>query len=302
VARRARAMLDGGRVLVTGYPDPIRTGTGYPVVVQLTCEAGAAPSVARTLAARPDVRFMALTSGEHDLILELILPSLPRLAHVLHGEFATVPGVARTKSNVVLRTFKTSYDWSRAALEEQGIDPSFGPDVRAAATGAQGPVQVDDVDLQLIGLLGEDGRRTYAELAAAVRMSESVTRSRVSSLIEAGYLTLATLVDPLLLGYEAEAFVWLRVDRSRLESVATTLAAHPEVRYLCATSGTSDLLCEVIVRSLDDLYAFSTDTLGSLEGLRSSVTDNELVTVKRGYVRAAPTFLARRDLEPTERW
>jgi hypothetical protein len=80
--------------------------------------------------------------------------------------------------------------------------------------------------------------------------------------------------------------VWLEVDLGRLEPIANALAARPEVRYLSATAGGNDLMCEVILRSQDDLYVFATKTLGALEGVRRVCVDHELMILKRAYVQA----------------
>jgi DNA-binding Lrp family transcriptional regulator len=289
VARRGRQLLDSGLVRVTGQPDPARIGLGYPVLVQLNCEAAAAKHVARSLAARPDVRFLALVTSSFDIVLELIVPSRAHLAHVLVDEFSAIEGITSTTSDSVMRTFKTSYDWSRDLLDAHGIDPSFGGELRRRPD-ADAPTALDETDLQLMQLLREDGRRTYAELAQAFGIGESLVRRRVSALVEQGALTFATFVDPRGLGFEIEAFVLLRVNLAELERIADALAGHREVRYLSATSGFSDLACEVILRSPEDLYEFTTKTLGNLVGLQRAVIAHELVTVKRGYMELASSF------------
>jgi DNA-binding Lrp family transcriptional regulator len=289
VARRGRQLLEEGLVRVTGQPDPARTGLGYPVLVQLTCEAGAVKRVARSLAERPDVRFLALVTSTFDIILELIVPSRARLARILVDEFSAIEGITSTTTDAVMRTFKTSYDWSRELLDAQGIDPSFGAELRSRPDAAS-PTTLDETDLQLIQLLREDGRRTYAELAQAVATSESMVRRRVSALVEQGALAFATLVSPRALGFEIEAFVLLRVNLGELEQIASELAARREVRYLSATSGFSDLACEVILRSPDDLYEFTTRVLGGLAGVQRAVISHELVTVKRAYMEVASSF------------
>jgi hypothetical protein len=62
------------------------------------------------------------------------------------------------------------------------------------------------------------------------------------------------------------------------------------VRYLAATSGFSDLACEVILRSPEDLYEFSTGVLGGLQGIQRALVAHELVTVKRAYMESSPRF------------
>ena len=54
-----------------------------------------------------------------------VLAFVDDLARVLVDEFSELDGITRTTTDAVLRTFKTSYDWSRELLGTQGIDPSF---------------------------------------------------------------------------------------------------------------------------------------------------------------------------------
>jgi DNA-binding Lrp family transcriptional regulator len=143
------------------------------------------------------------------------------------------------------------------------------------------------VDLELLQLLVEDGRRSFAQLAGALDISESMARRRVEALVASGCLKFATFVDPHQLGYDVEVLIWMQVDLARLEETALALSARPEVRYLSATSGFSDLTCEVILRSQDDLYAFSTETLAGLPAVQQVDFALELATVKRGFFRAA---------------
>lgn len=279
VARRAQSLLDARAMRVTAVADPIRCGLGYPVLLQLGCDVGAAQDVARALAERADVRFVALVTGTFDIVAEVIVPSRVRLARVLLEELAEIEGIRRTTTESVLRNFKTSYDWSRDLLGEAGRE-------LATVSVSEGRAQsLDSTDALLLHLLVEDGRRTYAELASKVGVSESMARRRVETMSASGCLRYATFVEPHLLGYDVEVFIWLRVELGRLEEIAAALVERPEVRYVSATSGFSDLTCEAILGSQDDLYAFTTGVLGVLPGVREVDVGLELETVKRGYVR-----------------
>lgn len=291
VARRAQRMIDSGELRVVAIADPIKCGFGYPVLVQLKCELGYSLQVAHALADRPDVRFLVLVTGSFDIIMELIVPSRRYLAGVLLEELPKVEGIKETTTETVLRNFKMSYDWSRGLLGETGEDLD---QPTASQDGAAGrPHVLDAVDLRLYELLQEDGRRSFSELASMLGASESMARRRVESLWGGGYLKFATLLESYVLGYDVECFCWVNVDLSRLEEAAGILAARREVRYLSATIGHSDLICEVILRAQDDLYDFSTQTLGQLPGVRGVDVGLELQTVKRAYVRVA----AREDVE-----
>ena len=280
VARRAQHLIDSGFMRVTAVADPIRCGFGYPVLVQLKCEVGTAEDAAELLAERPDVRFAALVTGAFDVVVELIVQSRRRLARILLEELPEIKGITQTTTESVLRNFKTAYDWSRDLLGPAAaeLEPA-----RALAGDSIAP---STVDLQLLQLLVEDGRRSFAQLAGALGISESMARRRVEALAAAGCLRFATFVDPHHLGYDVEVLVWMRVDLARLEETALALSTRPEVRYLSATSGFSDLTCEVILRSQDDLYAFSTETLADLPAVRQVDFALELATLKRGFFRA----------------
>lgn len=297
VARRAQSMLDAGIMRVSGLADPIRCGFGHPVLLQLSCEVGAAAEVARRLAERVDVRFVALVTGTFDIVAELIVPSRVALGRVLLKELPEIEGITRTTTESVLRNFKTSYDWSRDLLGDAGLtEVAFAPPVERPAPS------LDEADLLLLHLLVEDGRLTYAELAATLGVSESMARRRVEALVASGCLRFATFVEPHLLGYDVEVFIWMRVELARLEEIATALAGRREVRYLSATSGFSDLTCEAILGSQDDLYAFSTGVLGVLPGVREVDVGLELETVKRGYVRMDDYIPKNYIPKEEERW
>lgn len=264
--------------------DPVRCGLGYWVLVQVKCELGKAPLVARALSARTDVRYLSLVTGQFDILVESIVPSRRDLGRVLLEELPGIEGVENISTRTVLRNFKMSYDWSRELLgaEAQKLERFKTPSEASDAQRA-----LDEVDLRLYRLLLEDGRRGFSELASAAGVGESVARRRVDSLWKRGCIRFATLVDPALLGYEVEFVCWIRVDLSRLAQAAEVLAELPEVRYISATIDYSDLICEVVLRSEENLYEFCTDVLGGLPGMREVNVNLKLRTVKQAYVHLA---------------
>jgi DNA-binding Lrp family transcriptional regulator len=281
VARRAHRMFKAGLVRVAAISDPMRCGFGYPVLVQLRCEVGEQMRVALALADRSDVRFVALVTGTFDIVIELIAPTRRYLARVLLEEMPKVGGIENTTTETVLRNFKMSYDWSRELL---GADGAHLEEPVVDRDGSNGR-SLDAVDLKLYELLAEDGRRSFSDLASLVRVSESMVRRRVERMRASGCIKFATLVEPYLLGFDVECLCWVHVDLSRLEETARTLAEHRQVRYLSATIGYSDLICELILRSQDELYEFSTQILGALSGVRGVDIGLELRTIKRAYLR-----------------
>lgn len=280
VSRHAKTLLASERVRVSAMPDPVRFDLGFPVLLQLDCAVGAAEDVATRLAQRADARFVALVSGSHDIVVELVVPSRLHLAEVVLNDLNQIPGIIGTSSEVVVRNFKVSYDWAQNVLGDRVDHLPVSP----KPTQPTRSTKVDEHDLALVQLLTQDGRTSAAELAKLSNLSESSVRRRVEALIASGALHFATFVDPMLMGYQAPLFMWLNVDLRHLEEVAQALSQHVAVRYVSASAGDSDLIAEVILPDLDHVYDFLTRTVGALPGIRRSEVALELATIKRGYL------------------
>jgi Lrp/AsnC family transcriptional regulator for asnA, asnC and gidA len=61
------------------------------------------------------VRYVAITTGTFDYIIEVILPSMQDLLHFLLSDLAGVPGLTHTETSLVLEITKQSYDWLPSA-------------------------------------------------------------------------------------------------------------------------------------------------------------------------------------------
>lgn len=172
VSRRAQRMIGSGKIRVVAIADPVRCGFGYWVLLQVKCELGKAPLVARALSARPDVRYLALVTGQFDILVELIVPSRRDLGRVLLKELPGVEGIEDISTRTVLRNFKMSYDWSRDLLGgAAGSLERFKIPLEMPVV----PQALDELDLRLYRLLLEDGRRSFSELASAAGVGQTRT-------------------------------------------------------------------------------------------------------------------------------
>lgn len=281
VLRRVQRMREGGVLEVVAAPDPLHCGFGQPILLQFRTVPGKAPELARYLAERADSRFVALLTGRSDVLCELIAPDRRYLSQFLSEEVPTTGAVLGTTSEIVLRTFKTSDQWSRTLLDPEGA-PEPQP-ARPAGVPAEKSGKLDEMDMRLLAALGGDGRRSYADLSAELGLSETAIARRVTALTSSNRLYFVAMVDSAALGFQLEVLVRLRVELSALESIAGALTAMPEVRYMSATTGYSDLAFEGVFQDTDALYRFVTHTLGALDGIRDVEVDVILDTIKRAF-------------------
>jgi Lrp/AsnC family transcriptional regulator for asnA, asnC and gidA len=130
-------------------------------------------------------------------------------------------------------------------------------------------VPIDAVDRSIIRALQDDGRATYAELAASVGLSPPAVRQRMQRLMETGLLQVVAVTDPLKLGLPVMALVGIAVDGD-VRQVADAVGAIDEVIYAVLTSGAFDLFAEVVCADMDQLFTVVNDRLKAIPGVRST--------------------------------
>lgn len=143
-------------------------------------------------------------------------------------------------------------------------------------------VKLDDVSKQIIEHLQEDGRRSYAEIGRAVGLSEAAVRQRVQRLLDAGFMQIVAVTDPLQVGFSRQAMIGLTVNGD-LTPVGDALADLDEVSYVVTTAGSFDLLAEVVCEDDDDLLTLITERIRSLPGVRTTETFVYLKLNKQHY-------------------
>ena len=124
---------------------------------------------------------------------------------------------------------------------------------------------LDDTDRQLIEALQRDGRASYADLADLVNLSPAATRLRVQRLLDAGVVKVVGVTDPLALGYPVMAALGVRVERN-VRDVADRIADISGVIYVVFTSGSFDLLVEVLCEDSARLLTVIDDEIRAIDG------------------------------------
>jgi len=116
-------------------------------------------------------------------------------------------------------------------------------------------LELDETDREIIELLREDARRTFADLAERVSLSSPAVKRRVNRLERGGAITGYTaLVDHALLGRPLQAFTELRfAGNLPVDQIAGIADGIPEVQTIFTTAGDPDALAWIRVRDVDDL-------------------------------------------------
>jgi Lrp/AsnC family transcriptional regulator, leucine-responsive regulatory protein len=141
---------------------------------------------------------------------------------------------------------------------------------------------IDDLDLQILGILQENARETQADIARSVGMAPSAVLERIRKLearrIIRGY---SADIDAKVVGQGMLAFVAVRSTEGPADDhVATTLASFPEVLEVHHVAGDDCYLVKVRAKDPEHLGAMLRTRIGRIPGVRSTRTTIVLETVK----------------------
>lgn len=115
--------------------------------------------------------------------------------------------------------------------------------------------RIDPTDARLLLALAAQPRATTVALAEASELSRNTVQARLAALDRNGAVqSFERRIDPAALGYPLTAFVTTQVAQRRLDEVARSLAAIPEVLQAHGLTGDTDLLVHVAATDAEDLY------------------------------------------------
>jgi Lrp/AsnC family leucine-responsive transcriptional regulator len=151
-------------------------------------------------------------------------------------------------------------------------------------------LDLDAIDLRILGALQENARIANTELAAAVGLSPAPCLRRVRALEERGVIRKhVTLVSPAAVGLPVSVFVSISLERQveeALKRFERVILARPEVMECYLMTGDADYLLRVVCADLGAYERFVLDHLTKVPGVSSIRSSFALKQVK--YSTALP--------------
>lgn len=237
------------------------------------------------MAAREDVRFVTTVSGGTDVVAEFVVKDRVGLLDIGGPVLADPELVYRVDHYPVLRTFRGIHDWDPQLLSRTAsavLRPREVPTFEA--TGNTPDLSgLDALDHAIMGQLLQDGRRSYGEVASALKTSQATVSRRMDALLSTGRIRFRTLVQPAALGLSEEVMLWCRVTPAALTTAAIRLAEHPAVKYLVAASGEHQLIGRAALHEHDAIYAFLTEDIAGIEGITDARITPEIRVLKSSW-------------------
>mgnify|MGYP001796444957 FL=1 len=116
--------------------------------------------------------------------------------------------------------------------------------------------EIDQLDLNIIKLLQQNGRIAYSDIARSIDAPEATIRYRVKRLIDEKIISISAFINTGKIKYENVAYIELDVNPIFLETHISELIAMENISYVASATGELDLMLEYIYQDNDDLLTF----------------------------------------------
>jgi DNA-binding Lrp family transcriptional regulator len=226
VAGRVNPLFQSGQLRVIAAPHPRVLGLTVAAHISIKVSRNTRPIV-EALERLDSLAFISVAAGAYQIIVETELPSMIELGQ----QVSMIRGLDGVTEVQVL-------------LYERVLSSFFlGPEPESFS------YNFDEIDINIIRLLQQDGRASYADLAQNVGLSLSGCRIRVQRLLESGVMQIGAIqqrsdmTDDLLFGIGINA-------HGDLQEVTTLLGAEPGLEFMARTVGRYDLIATLSFNSL----------------------------------------------------
>jgi len=119
-----------------------------------------------------------------------------------------------------------------------------------------------------------------ASLAQATGRSSTALRRRLADLRASGALYFYVDVDFRDLGRRSQTMLWLSVPPDQMLAAAQELSTHPEVAFIAATTGPTNLYAVVIVPDPAALFTYLTTRVAKLPAIQHMESAPVIQTLK----------------------
>ncbi|GGT36468.1 Lrp/AsnC family transcriptional regulator [Streptomyces althioticus] len=284
--RRYAALRERGLLRVTGTLELDRTEGGSSMMVRAQARPGRGLEAAARFSESPDVRFVAVVTGSADLVVDFVARDNDDMMRMLFTDLPATDLITSTEVVPIIRPFTSAAMWDTGLLPaEAAAELRPGPASPDSVGRDRAPQALTPLEREIAAALREDGRTQVSVLARRLDRAESSVARAMDRLISRGVLQFRTLVDPALLGFDAEFMVWLSIEPGKLEAAGRQLARHPGTKFLGAATGRFNLVGHMVLPRRTDLYPYTSEVIGSLPGLIASDVTLHLATVKYSWYR-----------------
>ena len=238
-------------------------GYSFSNVIGLRTRADRNRTVADQLASLPAVKHICLMAGRYNIMAWAVYRDESEIVNFISEELADISDISSMEIMPIFQRLK-----------------AFFQKKEATSTGDK-PVQMDDLDLSLIGIMEQNPRQTIKNIAQTIGCSQALARNRLNKLINDGMIWLFPIIDPTVISGAANwLLILIKPELDRVSAVTGTLSSFKKVVDMSLIEGQWQLI--VTARMLKDqpMCDSLSDVLGSVPGIKEFEVLHVLKAVK----------------------
>ena len=113
IRRRLARLEEESFLRIVAVANPFKLGFNIITIIGIRVDAGRLREVEEALVAIPQVRFVGVTLGAYDLMLEAWFRTNEEMLEFLTETLGQLVGIQRSESFQIIRLSKYSYDWGQ---------------------------------------------------------------------------------------------------------------------------------------------------------------------------------------------
>lgn len=114
VRKRIGQLLDEGLMNIVAVPTPEAVGMSLSSIIGVSVDLTAMHRVGDAIRAYPQVRYVGMSAGRYDLIIEAFFSNQEQLLDFVTDKLGALDGVNNIETSVILKVVKFSYEWEIA--------------------------------------------------------------------------------------------------------------------------------------------------------------------------------------------
>jgi Lrp/AsnC family transcriptional regulator for asnA, asnC and gidA len=111
VRKRIAHLLDERLISIVAVPTPEAAGMNLSAIIGISVELTAIHGVADAIRSYTEVRYVGLSAGRYDLIIEAFFTDQEHLLEFVTDKLGSLPGITSLETSIILKVVKFSYEW-----------------------------------------------------------------------------------------------------------------------------------------------------------------------------------------------
>ena len=251
ISNTIRKMEQQGQILFyTILVDYTKLGYEYYMVIWLNIEPHSTESVMLELSKLKEIHQISNITGKYDIFLLVSVKNRKSFYNFMNDHLAKIKGINSIESEMILTHYMMG-----VRIEDQ--------------KSSKKAIQFDDLDRKIIKLLQSDGRISYTRIGNQLNMTSPKVVYRITRMIKQGIIKrFTTAYDYTKLGYHIEAYIYLKVDPMKYQTVLKKVINFKEVLFAMETSGYVGLLLNAFFLDRTHFREFLSSKIATLEGIQ----------------------------------